>query len=65
MWAGIKKFTVGIALSVISIACISNGFSHVTSALESTNRNELRTMALNKHDNGLHEGIALTHMCSV
>ena len=41
MWAGIKKFTLGVALSVISIACISNGFSHVTSALQSTNRNEL------------------------
>ena len=41
MLAGIKKFVLGTAMGIMAIACISINHSHVATALESTNRNEL------------------------
>ena len=40
MWAGIKKFALGITMVLLSVACISINRARVTNALESTNRNE-------------------------
>lgn len=40
MWAGIKKFALGITMVLLSVACISINRTRVTNALESTNRNE-------------------------